>query len=736
MKTKRRLSIILFSCILSFIVSAFVIERVVTNRVEILLEEKLKSVSNQVDKTIFIQAAPIIGYVEESSYWDELCTALKNNDTAWITSNMTTPLQTPFYKANLITILDNTGKNIYNKIFNTPNQVAIKNIEPSLDLTKYGKTSNTERICFKKGDHYFEGYISSIVPRIDYARKTKPLGFLIVCKIINQDYLKGLEELNPEYKYSFETASVKPQNFINKKTAVITFYKTISCINAPPLYIRVTNINSETKAYIDFVRESLLLFLIFISVIIIILYRYFFRYFFKPLEKISIALEKNDSTIISNVITKDTELGKVAKMIDIFFEQNKNFQTEIDHRIQTEAELKWAVDKIETAMLAKLRAEQSADAKSEFLATMSHEIRTPINGVIGVANLLKDEKLTPRQKEYVDILNYSSKHLLALVSDILDFSKIETGKVEFESTSFNLNNICESVYQVFKINANVKGIDLIYNPDKTIENSVYGDGVRINQVLTNLVGNAIKFTEKGRVTFGYKLLSKTVNNCTVEFTVQDTGIGIATNEQENIFDGFAQANKKIASNFGGTGLGLTISKKLIELQGGRLTMKSELGKGSTFTFYITFETHAYEKTLPNVNSTAFISGSNLNGMQVLIVEDNNINVLVLKRFLEKWGIHYKVANNGKTAVEMVGRESFDLVLMDIHMPIMDGEEATREIRLNANERISKIPIIALTANATVDMQHKLLNNGFTNYLSKPFNPDNLFKVLKKHYVLV
>ncbi len=736
MKTKKRLSIILFSCIVIFIISAIVLERLVSNKVQILWEEKLKSASNQAEKIMLIQEAPMRGYVEENSYWDELCSVLKTRDTAWITTNMATPLKTPLYKANFLAILDDKGNNIYHELFNTSITKTPININAVFDLSKYGKTANTEKICFKNNGDYYNGYISSIVPGNDYARNTKPLGFLLVCKIIDQSYLKDLEELNTDFKYSIEKASVAPRDFIDKQTATLTVYKTVNCVNAPPLIFKINRGNVETKAYIDFVRVSLLLFLIFIGLVIIILYRYFFRYFFHPLEKISIALEEQNSTAIKNVLSKDTELGKVAKMIDIFFEQNKRYQTEIENRIQTETELKWAVDKIETAMLAKLRAEQSADAKSEFLATMSHEIRTPINGVIGVANLLKDEKLTPRQKEYVDILNYSSKHLLALVSDILDFSKIETGKVEFESTSFNLHTICESVYHVFKINADTKGITLMYNPDRTIEKSMYGDSVRINQVLTNLVGNAIKFTQKGSVTFGYKLLSETVNSCTVAFTVQDTGIGIATDEQANIFEGFAQANKKISHNFGGTGLGLTISKKLIELQGGKLTMESEIGKGSTFTFYLTFETHAYENTLPNVNATAFLSASNLNGMKVLVAEDNNINVLVIKRFLEKWGIHYRVANNGKIALEMLEKESFDLILMDIHMPEMDGEEATNLIRLNSDKRISSIPIIALTANATVDMQQKLLNNGFTNYISKPFNPDNLFKLLKKHYVLM
>jgi CheY-like chemotaxis protein len=229
------------------------------------------------------------------------------------------------------------------------------------------------------------------------------------------------------------------------------------------------------------------------------------------------------------------------------------------------------------------------------------------------------------------------------------------------------------------------------------------------------------------------LLSKTTNNCTIEFTVKDTGIGIADDEQDKIFDGFSQANKTISSEYGGSGLGLPISKKLIELQGGKLQMSSEFGKGTTFTFYLTFETHAYEGVLPAPPKASFIKKDVLNGMKVLIAEDNKINILVIKRFLEKWGIHYRVSVNGKEALQMIDKEDFDLVLMDLHMPEMDGEDATKLIRINHSKKISSLPIIALTANASIDTQQKLLNNGFTNYISKPFNPDNLFKLLKKYY---
>ncbi|MEQ1554837.1 MAG: ATP-binding protein, partial [Ferruginibacter sp.] len=297
-----------------------------------------------------------------------------------------------------------------------------------------------------------------------------------------------------------------------------------------------------------------------------------------------------------------------------------------------------------------------------------------------------------------------------------------------------INRVCNSIYKIFEITAIDKNLNLSFIPDNSIVNSVYGDSMRLNQILTNLVGNAIKFTKEGSVTFSYKLLSKTNKNCTFRFTVTDTGIGIAENEQQKIFDGFSQANKKISSTFGGTGLGLAISKKLIELQGGKLDMKSKLGEGTTFTFYLSFENGAYETDIILPSATSILNTTNLNGLRILVAEDNNINVLVLKRFLEKWGIAYKVAQNGKLALDLLEKEPFDLILMDIHMPEMDGEEATKIIREKTNTSYNNIPIIALTANASSEMQNKLLSNGFTNYISKPFNPDILFKLLKKHYM--
>ena len=363
---------------------------------------------------------------------------------------------------------------------------------------------------------------------------------------------------------------------------------------------------------------------------------------------------------------------------------------------------------------------------------MSHEIRTPLNGVIGVVNLLKEENLTERQKEYVDILSYSSKHLLSLVSDILDFTKIEKGKIDLNVESFNVQSVCESIHHLYKITANNKNLAFTYSPDPQVSYSIYGDSVRLSQILTNLVGNAIKFTQHGVVKFTYKQIAATSKSCTIEFTVSDTGIGIAENEQANIFDGFSQANNKIASSYGGTGLGLSICKKLIKLQGGKLNMESDFGKGTTFSFCLAFETHPYE-ILPEPTASLIHTANSLQGMKVLVAEDNNINILVLKRFLEKWGVLCTVTLNGKEAIAAINKDDFDVVLMDIHMPEMNGEEATKIIRASENAKIAAMPIVALTATASVDVQRTLMASGFTNYLSKPFNPEGLFRLLKKYY---
>ncbi len=734
MRTKRRFIIGLCCCVAIFFVLGIILDSLISTKIYTLLAKRVEQNKDEVDKLIQIENSNIHSYVNENSYWTELCTMIEKNDTNWVKANIDFVLGSNQYQADFLWIIDSSGKDIYKKHIGVFKRDFEIKFPSNFSMVKNFDKKTTTSIVIKTGGNYVFIRAASIVPSFDFNRETRPHGYLIVGKVIDSIFLKKLQTLNSFFKYSFVLSNKEEEEkTVNLDEAYTVFYKKINVLNENDLILKVKNNFPEVKLYRNFVRTSLFIYLLILATIIGFVINYFIRHFFTPLERVTTALETNSIEPLKRIKIKNTELGGISRLIETYFNQNKILQTEIQQRKKSEANLTIALDDIQKSTIDKIKAEQSAAAKSEFLSTMSHEIRTPINGVIGIANLLKDEKLTPHQKEYVDVLHFSANHLLSLVSDILDFSKIETGKVDFERSSFDLQQVCNTVYQLHKFNAEEKKIDFVYIPDTNLKQSIYGDYVRLNQVLTNLIGNAIKFTERGSVVFSYMVMAETSNNCTIQFKVKDTGIGIEENEQAKVFEGFSQANRNISKDFGGTGLGLTICKKLVELQGGKINVVSKYGEGAEFTFYISFEKHAFTAINNEIKPSA--SNTNmLNGMKVLVAEDNNINILVIKRFLEKWGISYKIALNGKEAVKLATDEFFDVILMDLHMPEMDGEEATKLIRNNEDKKINIIPIIALTANASSDTQNKLLSGGlFSNYISKPFNPDNLFKLLKKYY---
>lgn len=377
---------------------------------------------------------------------------------------------------------------------------------------------------------------------------------------------------------------------------------------------------------------------------------------------------------------------------------------------------------------------QAALAKSEFLSSMSHEIRTPINGVIGISNLLMAENLNETQQEYVRTLQFSAQHLSSIVTDILDFSKIESGRLIFEKLPFNLREVTENLYKLFESQAQEKQLQLVFSPDPAIDMGLSGDYFRLSQVLSNLLSNAIKFTEKGQVAFGYRLLETTEQQVKVEFRIQDTGIGISHQQYDRIFDNFSQADESISRKYGGTGLGLTISKKLIEQQGGAIRVESSLGEGATFLVELSFDKLPQNSPVGAAVHSKQGSQDQLKGMNILIAEDNKVNILVLTNLLKKWGATFTIANDGQEALEYLRKAPFDAVLMDIQMPVIDGREATRLIRLSAEERIQKLPIIAFTADAALESHADFLKTGFNDSLTKPFEPEQLLGILRGYWV--
>ena len=730
MKTQKKLIVVLSIFLSIVMVLGILLQSKISKNVEQLLLKRLDENKKEVGKLFLLESSNTSNYVEENSFWDELNNAVLKKDSLWINNTVVPSISESKYKASFIWIIDYYGNTVTQKYID-PNSSEFKIEMPQnislLDTLRSKAYLNT---ILNSGNVYAQISAAPIVKSNDHLKKTKPSGFLIVGKIIDSNYLKNISSLNSSFSYSLENNNSFADN-INIKDAVTTFAHRLECMNAADIYVKINSQIPEVKVYYNFVKLSFAAYLVLIALAGVALVVFFRNHFFQPLEKVSEAFERNSTKPIKNLASRNNEFGDLARMMKSFFAQKELLQTEITQRKKSESELITALDEKEKSFSDKERAEQSEAAKSEFLSTMSHEIRTPINGVIGIANLLKDEKLSDIQSEYVDALHFSANHLLNLVSDILDFSKIETGKVEFDIAPFDLNKLCESVFSIQKLSASEKNINFGFEADKALTYTVLGDQLRLNQVLTNLYSNAIKFTDVGSIDFRYKVVAQTSKNYTVEFKLTDTGIGIRETEKQNIFSGFSQANKNISKDYGGTGLGLTICKKLIEQQGGKIMLESEYGKGSIFTFYLSFEKN---EIIALKTNNVFDNNKQqaLTGMNVLVVEDNKVNILVLKRFLEKWGITYKVGLNGKEALEIIEKENFDAVLMDLHMPEMNGEEATKIIRKNANIKISKIPIIALTANASSETQNKLINNGFNNYISKPFSPDNLFSVLKSH----
>jgi PAS domain S-box-containing protein len=385
---------------------------------------------------------------------------------------------------------------------------------------------------------------------------------------------------------------------------------------------------------------------------------------------------------------------------------------------------------LDNLIIARQKAEEAALSKQLFMSTMSHEIRTPLNEVIGITNLLLQSNPREDQMDYIKTLKFSGNHLLTLVNDVLDYNKMESGKLVFEQTQFNLSDFLDEILRSYSFRSRAKHLTFDIIKANNIPTDVIGDPIRLNQILSNLLSNALKFTTKGSITVTVRELNRTNNQSKMEFSVKDTGIGILKDKHTLIFESFTQASTDTTRRFGGTGLGLAICKKLIELQGGSITVESEPEKGSTFRFVLTFGISEKGSHVQTPDITESYTG--LEGKRILVAEDNKINFFVANKFLIGWGIIVTHAENGKAALEELEKKEFDLILMDLHMPVMDGLEATRIIRKSQDEKIRNIPIVALTAAIMSENHDKIDDLNINDYVLKPFKPHDLFDRIKKH----
>jgi signal transduction histidine kinase/CheY-like chemotaxis protein/sensor domain CHASE-containing protein len=700
--------VIFFSGIIAF----YVLQKKEQN---LYLQEKIISDKSMVKNFMEYNSKSFLNPIKNNSEWNEMVDFAESPNSTWGLNNI--GILIPTFNFTYVWLYD---KNLKRVFYIDTDSLEANNIYLTNDeVSSMFKNKTLSHSFFKKGKLLVELFGATVVPVNDISHKTKAKGFILGGKLWDENYIRELSKLSGFTisidfgKYNQETAedSAEQKGFV--------LYELNDIYGSHLANLRFHKSEHFSKDLSNTVKISLILLLL--SIVTLLSFLFLIKTWINdPIRDIIRSLDNDDASYLKTLKLKRSEFGRISKLIDRFYYQKNLLLQEIEVRKKTEAELN----------NAKEIAESANNAKSGFMANMSHEIRNPLNAIIGLSNSLARSEMNEQYKEIIESLRISSHNLLNIVNDILDFSKIEANKVELFKSNFEVEQLIKEVYSSYQASAKFKKLDLSYKIDSDVPASLYGDGIKLRQVLLNLVSNAIKFTLEGRVAISVRSEKTENEKVSLIIEVSDTGIGIKKEDYDRLFQSFTQLDSSTTKEYSGTGLGLVIVKRYTNLMNGTINFSSEFGKGSSFIITIPFDM----PVKPDIVAEPTYPSKDLSKLnqKILLAEDDRINQLYLKGFLRGKGFQVDTASNGIEALEKFNLNQYDIILMDGQMPTMDGFEASRRIREMEKLSNTHTPIIAITGYAVTGDKEKFLDTGMDDYISKPIDEERLVHLIQKY----